>query len=56
MKCSHNVPYECKCQDCVSEALKRVLKYVQEPAPTATPAQREAFWASAFRQAHSEII
>ncbi len=52
MRCSHNMPYEMKCSECVKEALDRVKLVPQTPAPDATQEQRSSFYTQAYRDAH----
>ncbi len=50
MRCSHGIPYECKCKMCVEEALQKVRTVAQQPVLPATPRMIEDFWVSAYRQ------
>jgi len=51
-QCSHGIPYECKCNLCVKEALERVRTEVQNPPLEATPEQRHEFYQDCFRRVH----
>jgi len=53
MRCSHGLPYECRCTQCAQEAMERVRNQAKFPPPnkdTVSEAQRNEFWARAYRQ------
>ena len=52
MRCSHNMPFEVKCDACTAEALMKVRTLPQSPPPNATFEQITAFYQEAYRVAH----
>jgi hypothetical protein len=54
MRCSHNLPYEQKCIQCVAEAIARVKSLQQAPAPNATDEEKALFWTQAYKNQQPE--
>jgi len=54
MKCSHGMPFECKCEQCLRDALSRLRTMSQQPAPEATREQKQEFWGKVYRKAVAE--